>query len=74
MLILHCFTQLICAGFCLNMLVCQSLLVSVIVVMPGLCPYVWGRDGRGPIGRVCFGAFKYQHRLAKITWCTLGLG
>ncbi len=22
-------------------------------------------------GRICFGAFKYQHRLVKFAWCTL---
>ncbi len=51
MLILHCFTKLICVGFCLNMLV--SSLVSEIIVMPGLCTYVWGGDikiGAGPVG------------------------
>ncbi len=34
------FTQLICVGYaCVS-----SSLVSVIVVMPGLCTYVWGGD------------------------------
>ncbi len=71
MLILHCFTQLISVGFLLYPCV-SSLLVSAIVVMPGLCTYVWG--GGFKIGaRSCWGMgvfvlvlSKYQHRLAKI--------
>ncbi len=56
MLILHCFTQLICVGFCLNMLVCHLRLFPAIVVMPGLCTNVWGGDIK--IGaRFCWGVF-----------------
>ncbi len=50
----------------------SSSLVSVIVV--AMVAYVrvgWRFQNRGEVllgyGRVCFGAFKYQHRLAKIT-------
>ncbi len=67
-LILLCFTQLICVGFCFKMLVCHLRLFPRSP-LPGLCTYEWGGDFK--IGaRSCrgmgFGAFKYQHRLAKI--------
>jgi len=52
-LILLCFTEIICVGFCLNMLVSSSL-VSVIVVMPGLCTYAWGGDIKTGV-RSCWG-------------------
>ncbi len=49
-LVLLCFTQLICVGFCLNMLVCHLHFVA----MPGLCGAGDIKIGRGSVGvRAC---------------------
>ncbi len=49
-LVLLCFTQLICVGFCLNILVCHLHFVA----MPGLCGAGDIKIGRGSVGvRAC---------------------
>ncbi len=73
-MILLCFKKRIHVGFCLNMLVLSSLVSTIVIAM---VVYVCvGRrfKNKGEVllayGRVCFGAFKHQHRLSKVAQCT----
>ncbi len=74
LLILLRFTQLICVAY---VWICLCVIFTCFRdrCCHGCVAHVGRRfQNKGEVllgyGRVFYGAFKYQHRLAKITWCT----